>query len=153
MSGLPAIGCGFLTWLLLPNHPADAQFLLPEEKMWIAEKLWQEGESKSGTHERTAWHALANPRVWHLACISFTYLIGLYAMGFWMPQALVRFGWPWRCGQASCCHSTVFLAHSGHCQASSCRDCQRPAAIAFINSIGNLGGFVGPGNWNTNEAR
>jgi ACS family tartrate transporter-like MFS transporter len=31
---------------------------------------------------------LTDPRVWHLACISFTYLIGLYAMSFWMPQAI-----------------------------------------------------------------
>src|SRR5581483_488154 len=88
LEGLPAIGCGFITWLLLPNRPADAPFLLPEEKMWIAEELRQEGESKSGSHEGTALHALTNPRVWHLASISFTYLIGLYAMSFWMPQAV-----------------------------------------------------------------
>jgi ACS family tartrate transporter-like MFS transporter len=88
LEGLPAIACGFLTWFLLPNRPADAQFLLPEEKMWIAEELWQEAQSISGSHKRTASHALTNPRVWHLACISFTYLIGLYAMSFWMPQAV-----------------------------------------------------------------
>ena len=87
LEGIPAIGCGFLAWFLLPSRPAEARFLLPEEKQWIAEELRQEGRSKSGNHEGTALHALTNPRVWHLAFISFTYLIGLYAMSFWMPQA------------------------------------------------------------------
>jgi len=88
LEGMPAIGCGFLAWLLLPSRPAEAQFLLPEEKQWIAEELRQEGRSKFGNHQGNALHALTNPRVWHLACISFTYLIGLYAMSFWMPQAV-----------------------------------------------------------------
>jgi ACS family tartrate transporter-like MFS transporter len=88
LEGLPAIGCGFLTWFLLPNRPADAQFLWPEEKMWIAEELRQEDRRKSASHSSTGLQALTNPRVWHLAGISFTYLIGLYAMSFWMPQAV-----------------------------------------------------------------
>jgi MFS transporter, ACS family, tartrate transporter len=88
LEGLPAIGCGFLAWFLLPSRPVDAQFLLPEEKESLAEELRQEARSKSGNHQGTALHALTNPRVWHLACISFTYLIGLYAMSFWMPQAV-----------------------------------------------------------------
>ena len=88
LEGLPAIGCGFLAWFLLPSRPVDAQFLLPEEKESLAEELQQEARSKSGNHQGTALHALTNPRVWHLACISFTYLIGLYAMSFWMPQAV-----------------------------------------------------------------
>jgi len=88
LEGLPAIGCGFLAWLVLPSRPVDAQFLLPEEKQSLAEELQQEARSKSGNHQGTALHALTSPRVWHLACISFTYLIGLYAMSFWMPQAV-----------------------------------------------------------------
>jgi MFS transporter, ACS family, tartrate transporter len=88
VEGAPAIGCGFLAWFLLPSRPAEARFLLPEEKQWIAEELQEEARSKSGNHQGSALHALTNPRVWHLACISFTYLIGLYAMSFWMPQAV-----------------------------------------------------------------
>lgn len=90
LEGLPAIGCGFLTWFLLPSRPADAEFLLPEEKVWISEELRQEAENKSGNRKEAALHVLADPRVWRLACISFTYLIGLYAMSFWMPQAIQR---------------------------------------------------------------
>jgi len=88
LEGVPAIGCGFLTWFLLPSRPAEARFLLPEEKQWIADELREEDRAKSGNHQGTAWHAITNPRVWHLAGISFTYLIGLYAMSFWMPQAV-----------------------------------------------------------------
>jgi len=86
LEGMPAIGCGFVAWFFLPSRPAEAQFLLPEEKEWISEELRQEERHKSGNPQTTALHAFTNPRVWHLACISLTYLIGLYAMSFWMPQ-------------------------------------------------------------------
>ncbi len=36
--------------------------------------------------EFSAIQALANLRVWHLACIGFTQAIGFYSMSFWMPQ-------------------------------------------------------------------
>jgi ACS family tartrate transporter-like MFS transporter len=205
LEGLPAIGCGFLTWFLLPNRPADAQFLLPEEKMWIVEELRQEGRSKSGTYDSTALHALTNPRVWHLACISFTYLIGLYAMSFWMPQAVKQLAHdcsntllgvlvmaPHMVGMAAMIlvsrhsdrtserryHTAIpliagsvalmllsntgsiwialalwavisagiysFLGPFWALPSEFLSGLSAAAGIAFINSIGNLGGFVGP---------
>src|SRR6266700_2459850 len=88
LEGLPAIGCGILTWFLLPSRPAEAKFLRAEEKEWICAVLRQEAQEKLDDHPATALRGMANRRVWHLACISFTYLIGLYAMSFWMPQAM-----------------------------------------------------------------
>jgi len=88
LEGMPAIGCGFLVWLFLPNRPLEAEFLLPEEKQWVTEELQDEERRKSGDPQATALHAFTNARVWHLAGISFTYLIGLYVMSFWMPQAV-----------------------------------------------------------------
>ena len=88
LEGLPAIACGVLTWLLLPSRPADARFLRPEEREWIYEDLRKDLSDKQGHDRVTALQALKHGRVWHLATISFTYLIGLYAMSFWMPQAV-----------------------------------------------------------------
>ena len=39
LEGLPAIVCGLLTYFWLPNRPAEAKFLTPEEKEWIQAKL------------------------------------------------------------------------------------------------------------------
>jgi MFS transporter, ACS family, tartrate transporter len=205
LEGMPAIGCGFLTWFLLPGCPAESKFLLPEEKQWLADELRQEERSKSRNHPGNALQALANPRVWHLACISFTYLIGLYAMSFWMPQAVKQLAHDYSStllGLLIMVPHLVGLAAMILVSRSSDRKLERrfhaaipliagavslmllsttssvwvalslwaviaagiysflgpfwslpseflsglsaAAGIAFINSIGNLGGFVGP---------
>jgi len=88
LEGLPAIAGGVLTWFLLPSNPARAAFLGPEERNWLSSELEREERKKLGRERPAVMQTLANGRVWHLACISFTYLTGLYTMSFWMPQAI-----------------------------------------------------------------
>ena len=88
LEGLPAIVCGILTYLLLPSRPADAVFLSRDEKNWIIAELAREEQEKIGEHSISALRALAHPRVWHLASALFAFDIGLYAMSFYMPQAV-----------------------------------------------------------------
>jgi ACS family tartrate transporter-like MFS transporter len=91
LEGLPAIACGVLTYLLLPNRPAEANFLTREEKDWIIAELENEGEQKQRRHQISATQALTDRRVWHLALVGFTMANGLYAMSFWMPQLVKSF--------------------------------------------------------------
>jgi ACS family tartrate transporter-like MFS transporter len=88
LEGIPAIACGVLTYFVLPNRPADATFLTSDERTWITAELGREEQEKIGEHSISAWRALAHPRVWRLACALFTFDIGLYAMSFYMPQAV-----------------------------------------------------------------
>jgi len=88
LEGVPAIVCGVLTYFLLPSRPAEATFLTPDEKGWITGELAREVQEKTGEHSISAWRALAHPRVLHLAAIGFTFNVGLYAMSFYMPQAI-----------------------------------------------------------------
>jgi ACS family tartrate transporter-like MFS transporter len=88
LEGIPAIACGVLTYFLLPNRPAEAKFLAQEEKEWITAELTREEEQKQGRRQISAIQALANGRVWHLTCISFTLIIGFYSVNFWMPQVV-----------------------------------------------------------------
>jgi sugar phosphate permease len=88
LEGIPAIACGALTYFLLPSRPSEAKFLTAEERDWIEAELAREGEHKRTRHSMSAMQALANGRVWHLACIGFTLAIGLNAMSFWMPQVV-----------------------------------------------------------------
>jgi len=88
LEGLPAILCGVLTYFLLPNRPAEAKFLTPEEKEWIQAKLLREEHEKLEQHHCSVWQTMVNGRVWHLATIEFGVCIGLYTLSFWAPQLL-----------------------------------------------------------------
>ncbi|HUJ20683.1 MAG TPA: MFS transporter [Bryobacteraceae bacterium] len=88
LEGLPAIGCGILTYFLLPSRPAEAKFLTPNEREWIASELEREQQQKPGKHGLSAAQALMSGRVWHIALTAFAWDIGLYWMSFWMPQKL-----------------------------------------------------------------
>jgi ACS family tartrate transporter-like MFS transporter len=88
LEGLPAIVGGILTYFLLPSRPADAAFLTGDEKNWITTEFAREEQEKIGEHSISALRALAHPRVWHLAASLFAFDIGLYAMSFYMPQAV-----------------------------------------------------------------
>ena len=85
LEAIPAVVLGVATWFLLPNGPDDARFLRADEKEWLDSELARE----SSRHEPvTAARALASGRVWHLAAVYFTMIVGLYVMTFWLPQVV-----------------------------------------------------------------
>ncbi len=84
----PAVVCGVLTYFLLPTRPAEAKFLARDEKDWIIAELAREHEKKLGEHQISVAQTFTHLRVWHLASIQFTFLIGLYSLSFWMPLVI-----------------------------------------------------------------
>ena len=88
LEGLPAVICGVLAYLLLPNRPAKAKFLTESEKDWIITQLKDEEDNKRGTHQLSAVGALGHKRVWHLAGTVVLHGAVAYALFFWMPQVV-----------------------------------------------------------------
>src|SRR5713101_7614498 len=88
LEGVPAVVCGVLAYFLLPSRPTEAKFLTRDEKDWIIAELAREREKKLGEHKVSLAKTFTHLRVWHLVCIQFTYLIGLYSLSFWMPQVV-----------------------------------------------------------------
>ena len=88
LEGIPAVACGVLTYFLLPCRPLEADFLTADEIDWITTELAREEDQKRGQCQISATRALINGRVWHLACINFSALLGMYSLAFWMPQAV-----------------------------------------------------------------
>src|SRR5215467_4436381 len=91
LEGFPAVACGIFTYLLLPSRPAEAEFLSTDEIDWITTELAREEEQKRVRCQISAAQALANKRVWHLAAIDFSTLIGMYSLAFWMPLVVKSF--------------------------------------------------------------
>jgi ACS family tartrate transporter-like MFS transporter len=88
LEGIPAILFGFLTYLVLPNGPADARFLDSGEKSWLLEELKNEEQQKLARRRYSVREALTNGRVWHLTFVYFGIMVGGYALQFWGAQIL-----------------------------------------------------------------
>jgi ACS family tartrate transporter-like MFS transporter len=92
--GIPAIVLGIVTLFVLPDRPAEARWLRPDEQRWITARLAEERETKKDREKMTIWQALRHPAVLVLtAGLFFTYTGG-YAFWFWEPTMLQRLtGW------------------------------------------------------------
>ncbi len=88
LEALPAVVCGVLAYFVLPERPAEAKFLAPNEKEWILAELAEERERKLGEHQISMAGTFFNPRVWHLGWIQMTALIGMYSLSSWLPQVV-----------------------------------------------------------------
>jgi MFS transporter, ACS family, tartrate transporter len=88
LEALPAIACGLLTNRFLPDRPADASFLDPDERRRVADVLAAESAARPGGGDVGVWKSLTHPRILHLTAIHFLFLMGLYLTGFWMPVSI-----------------------------------------------------------------
>src|SRR5512145_1631628 len=92
IEGVPAVVLGLIALRFLTDRPKDAEWLSPEERDALEQRLAAEAE-ETRTHGYSGiGEALANPRVIQLGLIYFCLVVGLYGIGFWMPQVLQTFG-------------------------------------------------------------
>ena len=67
LEAVPAIVLAFVTYFYLTDRPADAQWLAPDERTWLTERLAAERRQREAVHNLSVWEAMYNPRVWALA--------------------------------------------------------------------------------------
>ncbi len=82
LEGLPAIVLGLVVLLFLDNGIAQARWLSDAEKKLLQDRIASESQGK--THV-SALQAVGSPRVWLLALVYFSVVMGLYGLGFWLP--------------------------------------------------------------------
>ena len=85
LQGLPACVLGVVCLFALPDGPAHAKWLTDDERRALQDALERE---RSTTHERDFRKSLKDSRVWLLAAILFSYIIGILGIGVWMPTIL-----------------------------------------------------------------
>jgi ACS family tartrate transporter-like MFS transporter len=87
LEGVPCIPVGVLVLFLLPDSPAHAKWLTPEERRWLSNEL--AAESHHAPHTlRTLSQSLADPRVWLLSLLYFLLVCGLYGFSLWVPKII-----------------------------------------------------------------
>jgi MFS transporter, ACS family, tartrate transporter len=89
---IPSLALGVITLMYLPDTPADAAWLTPDERGWLTRQLDAEKSRRGAQNRVTVLQALTNSRVIALSLCYFGVEIGLYGVIFWIPQIFARAG-------------------------------------------------------------
>ena len=92
LEGLPAVLLGLVALVFLTDRPSEASWLTASERGALEQRLEAEA-AETRVHGLTGLgQALTNPRIVALGLLYFCLVVGLYGIGFWMPQVLNTFG-------------------------------------------------------------
>jgi ACS family tartrate transporter-like MFS transporter len=87
LEGVPAIALGFVVLGYLTDSPDKAEWLAPEERTWLTERIRSERRTAEQRHGTGSWETVfRHPTVWLLALILFACQTGNYGLQFWIPQ-------------------------------------------------------------------
>ncbi len=92
IEGLPAVLLGIVALFLLDDGPERAGWLSTDERAALTGVLAAEAKATRETGYHELVDALTRPRVLVLALLYFCIVVGLYGIGFWMPQVIQAFG-------------------------------------------------------------
>ncbi len=92
LEGLPSIVLGVVTFFYLTGTPAEANWLQPAERIWLATRLRAESERKSGILSLGMLETLWNGRVIVLSIVAFFIASQLLGVGFFLPTIVKGFG-------------------------------------------------------------
>jgi ACS family tartrate transporter-like MFS transporter len=92
LEGIPAVLLGFAVLGCLTDTPERAAWLAPAERRWLTERLAEERAAQEAVRRFTLREALTNGAVWTLGLTYFGAVVGLYALGFWLPQIIKGLG-------------------------------------------------------------
>jgi len=88
LEGIPAVIFGVIAWYYLTDRPGDAGWLEPEERSWLSGELDLERKNRACEDGTDFKKLIRDTRIWQLAIIYCAITIGLYGLGFWMPQII-----------------------------------------------------------------
>jgi ACS family tartrate transporter-like MFS transporter len=92
VEGLPAVILGIVAGLLLTNRPAQATWLRPEERDWLAQTMDAEHSAKSSQAKHPFMAGLKDGNAWIYGCILAGLAIGTYGLVLWLPVIVNALG-------------------------------------------------------------
>jgi ACS family tartrate transporter-like MFS transporter len=141
--GLPAALFSLVIIKMLPDGPANADWLTNDEKQWLRGQLEADGEQAHLGHSAGVREALLSPKVWVAGLFFFCALTTSYGYGFFAPAILQRVtGWSVaNVGYLLACFgvagAVAMLANGSH----SDRTCERAMHIivpCIVMAVGYL---------------
>jgi MFS transporter, ACS family, tartrate transporter len=92
IEGVPAILLGAIALRFLDDTPEQASWLGAEERQALSRTLAAEADAARAIGYAELGQALTRPRVLALGLLYFCIVMGLYGLGFWMPQVIQTYG-------------------------------------------------------------
>ncbi|MEQ4720597.1 MFS transporter [Nonomuraea sp. B19D2] len=90
LEAIPALLIGVITLFYLDNSVRSAKWLTEEEKT-VVERAVAADTAHQEVHGR-AWDGFREPKVWLMCGIYFCFVMGQYALTFWMPTFIKSTG-------------------------------------------------------------
>lgn len=91
-TGLPALLLVPVVLHLLPRAPAEARWLTPAQKRWLADVLDAERAKESATVHANPLRALGDLRVLALCAAYVGFPLAAYGLSYWLPTIVRGFG-------------------------------------------------------------
>jgi ACS family tartrate transporter-like MFS transporter len=92
LEALPAVLLGFAVLVLFANRPAEARWLSPQQRTWLAAEFAREEPGPAESHSGFTWSMLADTRVLALGGVFFLTAVPSYGLSLWLPQIVKSFG-------------------------------------------------------------
>jgi sugar phosphate permease len=86
IEGIPALIAGVVVYFRLPDGPAEARWLEPEERDWLIGRLQEEEQARLQRERHSLAGALRDRRVLLFALLYFTMVINVYGLSFWVGE-------------------------------------------------------------------
>jgi ACS family tartrate transporter-like MFS transporter len=86
--GLPTVLLGISVLFVLKDGPAKAEWLKPEEKLWLEGELERDRALYGAGEHHNLLDVFRMPAVWMLAGVYVIIQIGVYVVNLWMPLIL-----------------------------------------------------------------
>jgi MFS transporter, ACS family, tartrate transporter len=174
LEGLPSVLVGILVLVLLDDGPKKAKWLTETERELIAERIAADNAAKGSHHgKHDLMTAFKDLRVWAFSLVYLAGVTGFYAVNFWMPTIIQELGMkndeylkvgllsmiPWGVAAVAMVLNGMHSDRTGERRWHAAGGLlvaivgmlilafvpkHEAAGIAWINSVGNLGGYFGP---------
>ena len=92
VEAVPAIILSGVVFFYLTDWPADAAWLAPDERNWLARRLELERRQRLAVHDFSVRQSLVNPRILGLSLVYFGAVATNYGLSFFLPQIVKGFG-------------------------------------------------------------
>ena len=92
LEAIPSLVLGIAAFWLLPDKPADAEWLTMAERAALSAHINTEMRDREVIQKFTLRETLVHPRVLGLGVVYFGIATGMYGLTFWLPQIVKAFG-------------------------------------------------------------